>query len=260
MTKYEWESELKKNIHRLPDKEIVRVMDYYGELFDDKIESGLREKDIISEFGNPLDVADKIMSGFDGELRADRDTRPITAVPTSAYMAGNNPTQTSRDIEKGSGRGATSEEPSQKEFGRNTILEEPSQPQASSKSVRADKVVKARGTRIGRIASLVLIAIFLGWIPLTIGVVIWSLVLALGLAGIACGVAGVAAIVPSAIMFSTSVPVAVVQLSICAACIGIGILLVIIAAKLSKVGYRITKKMISAIGKWVSRRKVSYED
>ena len=58
MTKYEWETELKKNIHRLPDDEIARVMEYYGELFADMIERGKKETEIISEFGNPVDVAD----------------------------------------------------------------------------------------------------------------------------------------------------------------------------------------------------------
>ena len=68
MTKYEWETELKKNIHRLPADEIKRVMEYYGELFEDHIERGKTESQIINEFGNPVDVADKILSEYDGEL------------------------------------------------------------------------------------------------------------------------------------------------------------------------------------------------
>ncbi len=68
MTKYEWETELKKNIHRLPADEINRVMEYYAELFEDYIERGKTETQIINEFGNPVDVADKILSEYDGEL------------------------------------------------------------------------------------------------------------------------------------------------------------------------------------------------
>lgn len=78
MTKYEWEKELKMNIHRLPDDEIQRVMDYYGELFEDNIERGKSEREIISEFGNPVDVADRILSEYDGELKPESvfDTPP----------------------------------------------------------------------------------------------------------------------------------------------------------------------------------------
>lgn len=67
MTKYEWEKELKKNIYRLPPDEIDKIVDYYDELFLDKAESGMRERDIISEFGNPFDVARKIMNEYETE-------------------------------------------------------------------------------------------------------------------------------------------------------------------------------------------------
>lgn len=66
MTKYEWESELKKNIHRLPVDEISRIMEYYDELFADKIERGYNECEIIGQFGNPVDVADKILADYEG--------------------------------------------------------------------------------------------------------------------------------------------------------------------------------------------------
>ena len=71
MTKYEWDRELKKNIHRLPDDEIKRVLEYYDELFEDYIERGKSEREIIAEFGNPCDVADKILADYDGELKSD---------------------------------------------------------------------------------------------------------------------------------------------------------------------------------------------
>ncbi|MCX4314104.1 MAG: hypothetical protein OSJ83_09675, partial [Clostridia bacterium] len=56
-------------IRRLPDDEIKRVTDYYGELFADKAERGESEREIINEFGNPVDVADKILSEYDGEIK-----------------------------------------------------------------------------------------------------------------------------------------------------------------------------------------------
>lgn len=65
MTKYEWESELKRNIHRLPKSEQDRALEFYNELFEDRIESGWTETQIIAEFGNPCDVADKILAEYD---------------------------------------------------------------------------------------------------------------------------------------------------------------------------------------------------
>lgn len=62
MTKYEWERELEKNLHTLSKDEIKRVLEYYNELFMDKIERGGTETSIIAEFGNPFDVANKIIA------------------------------------------------------------------------------------------------------------------------------------------------------------------------------------------------------
>jgi len=66
MTKYEWEKELRKNLKRLPDTEVVRALDYYNEAFFDKEESGMSEREIIRSFGNPFDVAYRIVYGFEG--------------------------------------------------------------------------------------------------------------------------------------------------------------------------------------------------
>lgn len=76
MTKYEWESELKKNIHRLPVEEINRVMEYYDELFADKIERGYGESEIVGSFGNPVDVADKILADYDSENAKKTEIEP----------------------------------------------------------------------------------------------------------------------------------------------------------------------------------------
>lgn len=64
MTKFEWERQLKKGISGLPDSEQQRVLDYYSELFSDKIDAGMSEREIIAEFGNPYDVANKILVDF----------------------------------------------------------------------------------------------------------------------------------------------------------------------------------------------------
>lgn len=76
MTKYEWERQLKKGISGLPKSEQQRVLDYYNELFADKIDAGLRETYIISEFGNPYDVANKIITDF---YNGDKDNPEVDA-------------------------------------------------------------------------------------------------------------------------------------------------------------------------------------
>ena len=64
MTKYEWERELKRHISALPKSEQAKIFDYYGEIFEDKIEAGMSESEIIREFGNPYDVARRILADF----------------------------------------------------------------------------------------------------------------------------------------------------------------------------------------------------
>jgi len=66
MTKYEWERELRNNLKRVPETEVARILDYYNELFADKAEEGLSEKEIVRRFGNPFDVAYKILYDYRG--------------------------------------------------------------------------------------------------------------------------------------------------------------------------------------------------
>jgi len=87
MTKYEWERELKRHIAVLPKSEQARIFDYYGEIFEDRIEAGMRENDIIYEFGNPFDVAQKILADYrfdDTETVRPPRFRPQREVETNA--------------------------------------------------------------------------------------------------------------------------------------------------------------------------------
>ncbi len=86
MTKYEWERELEKNLHALPKEERKRVLEYYNELFMDKIESGGTETSVIAEFGNPYDVANRIMAESGVDNTKSRDT-VFDAVPDYAYIS-----------------------------------------------------------------------------------------------------------------------------------------------------------------------------
>lgn len=78
MTKYEWDSELKRHIAGLPKEEQTKALEFYNELFEDKIESGYKEKRIIAEFGNPRDVADKILEEYNAGV-----SRAAAPVPTA---------------------------------------------------------------------------------------------------------------------------------------------------------------------------------
>ncbi|MCM1289120.1 MAG: DUF1700 domain-containing protein [Corallococcus sp.] len=73
MTKFEWERQLKKGISGLPKSEQQRVLEYYNELFSDKIDAGMREREIIAEFGNPYDVANKLLVDFYKEEKGNRE-------------------------------------------------------------------------------------------------------------------------------------------------------------------------------------------
>lgn len=64
MTRREWEEELTKYLSDLPKSECDRVLEYYEELYEDKRELNIKPQNIISEFGNPLDVATKILDEY----------------------------------------------------------------------------------------------------------------------------------------------------------------------------------------------------
>ena len=70
MTKYEWERELKKHLSDLPESEKQRIQEYFGELFEDKFESGMNEYEIIAEFGEPEEAARKIKAEFAQEQKS----------------------------------------------------------------------------------------------------------------------------------------------------------------------------------------------
>ena len=86
MTKYEWERELKNNLKRVPEAEVARILDYYNELFADKAEEGLGEKEIIRRFGNPFDVAYKILYDYRGGAGSydEASQQPYDADPSPA--------------------------------------------------------------------------------------------------------------------------------------------------------------------------------
>ncbi len=61
MTYIEWESEFKKCIKSIPEKEKDEIVGYYREMYSDRHEAGLSDEEIIKNFGEPMLCAAKIL-------------------------------------------------------------------------------------------------------------------------------------------------------------------------------------------------------
>ena len=72
MKKKTWEKQLVKLLKALPYAERQSVLNYYNEIYSDKIEAGMAEEEIIAEFGFPEDCAARILS----ENAENRPTSP----------------------------------------------------------------------------------------------------------------------------------------------------------------------------------------
>ena len=93
MTKYEWDKELKKFLEGLGDSEKKKVCEYYDELFEDKYESGMNEYEIIAEFGDPKDAAERILSDLsrsEEEGSGEEFTLPAAEIKADEAASGEN--------------------------------------------------------------------------------------------------------------------------------------------------------------------------
>lgn len=227
MTKYEWEKELKKALNTLSKEEQRKVFDFYNELFEDKIENEMTESQIISEFGNPRDVADKIL----GESEQARNIR-----------------KTSQSID-----------PSQ-------ILKAPQKP-APPHNEKASNVNYGKPKRKLNTTAVVLIIvlspIWIGLFAGLIGLVVGLICGHLGLVAAGGGLilAGIVALVPSLIMFSTSAAVAIVQIGICFIFFGLGVILLLASIKLVKLTIKLMAKFFKSLPNlFYKGKEYIYED
>lgn len=60
MTKYEWFKEFKNNLKDIPKEEADKAIEYYEELFEDKIDAGKSEMEAVLEFGSPSIASTRI--------------------------------------------------------------------------------------------------------------------------------------------------------------------------------------------------------
>lgn len=243
MTKYEWESELKKNIHRLPADEISRVMEYYDELFADKIERGYNEYEIIGQFGNPVDVADKILSEYDGELK---DTTPTPTPDLHDNAEQKSVEEIAREIEQ-KAQAAADEKAEEK------AEEKPATPVAADEKSFAQKPQKKCGTVRGeRLAIIAIIAVLTGFAPIWVIGSIWITAVALLVSGFACAVGGIAgAFISILTVFSGSVGTGVAQIGICLGVCGVGILLAVACFHGIRLLGKATQWLCHIVWQWV---------
>ena len=84
MTKQAWLKELSLHLKALPRAERKKIMEYYNEIYGDKIENGQTEEQILKEFGSPVDCAKKILEESGIEYQEPKKAEKKTA----AYIAG----------------------------------------------------------------------------------------------------------------------------------------------------------------------------
>lgn len=226
MTKYEWESELRKNIHRLPNEEIQRVLEYYGELFADKAERGLSETEIVSQFGNPIDVADKILSEYEGELKPAEHIE----VPPAA-------TKTPQESVSGKDE---------------EIKEESAKPARSAVTQKSGD----SGFKADRFILFMLLNFFTGFTLFILIGTVWIVTLSLTVAGGAMAIGGIAGTFISLVQICMGSGLAgLAQTGACVALCGVGILLVgglVFAIRLLAKG---TVKLFKILREWICPSK-----
>lgn len=252
MTKYEWESELKKGIHRLPDSEIKRVVEYYDELFYDKADRGKREADIIAEFGNPNDVAYKIIADYDGELKSESTVPPpiikaeqaeVKPEPSQYNGYGDYSRYGDYSANHAERVAPVSVEPTASEF------------TASANQKVATAPVKKVKSNGGRVVALVLFSVFLGWAFFAVAAILWAVLVAMVAAGGAFVVVGAGGTVMSFIAMTSSVGAGFAQLGMYVALVGFGLIFIVLFVKLIKLSAKATASVFNSMKNFITVKK-----
>lgn len=69
MTQKEWERSLSSYLRDLPRKERNAIIEYYREMYGDKLDAGMTNDEILWEFGFPQDCAARILAESGKELK-----------------------------------------------------------------------------------------------------------------------------------------------------------------------------------------------
>ena len=205
MTKIEWIAELKKNTEKLPSEEQNRILEYYEELFSDKTESGMSEEEIINEFGNPRDVAEKLLN----ESPAEEEK---TAVPQENIKDGNTSSESKKTDEK---------------------------PKQEYKPPVYEKKKRSAGSTL---ASLTLLSLF-GFVGLGVLIAVWAVILSVMVVGASAAFAGIVQFFVSFTLFNSGIGAALAQLGISIFAAGIGFIILANAKSLSKIAIWVSRKI-----------------
>lgn len=217
MTKYEWESELKRNIHRLPKAEQDKAVDYYNELFSDKAERGMSETQIIAEFGNPCDVADKILAEYQFDLRPpEEDTVPTPVKERPAGVAA-----------KGADTPPEADKPKKA-------------PSARPQGVLETILKTAVGIILGIVSFGVSFAI---WLVAAVAVIIGWVLLAGGAAGTVCSV----------VAYTSNMPAMFAAIGVSLACAGVGLIIALNTKWIIKRAAEICKAFFGTFRNWTGK-------
>ncbi|MDE6618211.1 MAG: DUF1700 domain-containing protein [Clostridiales bacterium] len=241
MTKYEWEHELKKNIHRLPADEIARVLDYYNEMFEDNIERGKSEREIIREFGNPVDVADKILSEYDGELLPTEERIPVPQPPEdkpsdSGIFDGHDNNKCDDTIADKSIKDSVEQKKNEQ-----------------SEYDKLDEVDK----RNVKVALFLVVNFVTGFAFVIVAAVAWIVLAAFTVAGVGMGLGGAYAFIVSfGPMFTGGFGAGLAQLGISMALVGLGVILVVGCVRLIRTYAKMTKTLYNGIFKVSKEERV----
>ena len=74
MKRTEWEKQLLKNLKALPKTERERIAEYYREMYNDKLDAGFSPEEILREFGDPAQCAEKNIGGRNSAGRLSRNS------------------------------------------------------------------------------------------------------------------------------------------------------------------------------------------
>lgn len=77
MTKSEFLSVLKKQLHTLPRKEREERLSFYTEMIEDRMEEGLSEGDAVAAVGDPKQLAVQMLSEYFPEAKPQKDSRKV---------------------------------------------------------------------------------------------------------------------------------------------------------------------------------------
>lgn len=62
MTYITWEKQLLGYLKNQTDEDKIQIVDYYREMYYDKVEQGISHEQILAEFGDPMNCANKILA------------------------------------------------------------------------------------------------------------------------------------------------------------------------------------------------------